>query len=322
VNLLSVDYVDCLANCALRKGGTDGHADRRAELLALNAVFKAHGPPRAKYGHVDVRVGELLPHRAQLCVLGVHRHLFSEVSATPNGVESLLLSGDSEHIDDCADTVLYRASAAGAEGLGAGAGALRCALRANQESTTPVRIIRAVGEDDSAHVGAAADGRHRVQYRYDGLYIVNSHSDAIDAPFELLRCGGQLPLPSGAKRQKRALTTAPAETGFSLRAVFEKGNETSLLPAHALRALGPNGLSLSVPQALAMLRAAREKLVGELSEEDAYELTKQGILYQVRIRSAVELLHAGDDPQERGLHGTPTLAPWPARQRGKCLGSV
>ena len=58
--------------------------EARKELAAVNTKLKKHGAPVATFGAVPQRVpvGLIVHGRPELCMLGVHRHLFSEATCT------------------------------------------------------------------------------------------------------------------------------------------------------------------------------------------------------------------------------------------------
>ena len=73
----------------LRKSQARG--DTRADAVALNAVIRAHGVPRAVFGPPNVAVGHSAGGRAELCVLGLHRHFLSAASYTVHAFWSFAL---------------------------------------------------------------------------------------------------------------------------------------------------------------------------------------------------------------------------------------
>jgi hypothetical protein len=91
----------------LRKSQARG--DTRADAVALNAVIRAHGVPRAVFGPPNVGVGHSAGGRAELCVLGLHRHFLSAASYTVQGVESILVV-DGAHCEDLGERVYLPAA--------------------------------------------------------------------------------------------------------------------------------------------------------------------------------------------------------------------
>eukprot|EP00966_Prymnesium_polylepis_P080642 1868616-Prymnesium_polylepis.1 len=146
--------------------------------------MRAHGPPVQSFGAPPVKIGHVAGSRAELCVLGLHRHIFSEACYTALGMESLVLQpeqavasardGAAAHAGhtDLGERVLFRATEARHLAL--------TALGVNAERQQPVRLVRAVREPrGGAPSSATRQGHGRVlQYRYDGLYLVLPHSDA------------------------------------------------------------------------------------------------------------------------------------------------
>ena len=294
---------------------SESRQDPRAELLALNAAIKAYGPALATFGPVPgVPVGMIVLRRVELSVLGLHRHFLSDAAYSLQGVESLLLTGD-EQCDDGGEQLVC----AGVGRTAAQVEASLAALRASAKARRAVRVVRAVPPEElevSEEQACAADaGGSGVRYRYDGLYFVQRNAadvdDALGAGEEqprivLQRAPGQPPLPATA-RGKRQRTAADHEhTTLSLRGeIFER--EASIeLPDAAEELLSAQESArerLSVNDALELLRRARDELLAGLQPGEAYLLARRSVLNQVRVRSAIELLHAGEEPQPEPAHG-------------------
>ena len=151
-------------------------------------------------------------------------------------------------------------------------------------------------EDESLLLGA---GRGGMLYRYDGLYLVQRAQAGIeddDEPrFVLQRAPGQPPLSplAGGNRLSEVIDQEPS----SLSMCGELGARAASaeLPAAAEALLHGEQHRLSVSQALEQLRGARDGLLAALQPAEAYLLARRSVLNQVRLRSAIELLHAADE---------------------------
>jgi hypothetical protein len=184
--------------------------------------------------------------------------------------------------------------------------------------------------------------------RYDGLYGVqrlardelgvtpgdddDEHDD--DPSFVLVRLPGQPLLPSGAatgrgRRTKRARDEAAARRVEPLVLHAEAVGVppgTALPPAAEELCLDPR---LTVHEALKRLHSARERLLLELGPQGRYALVKRAALHQLRLRSALELLHAGTQQMEKRpaheLTAGPravTVTPSPASASANVLSSA
>lgn len=58
-----------------------------------------------------------------------------------------------------------------------------------------------------------------------------------------------------------------------------------------------NVAGFAFSQALRRLHTAREAVLRQLSVQDAYVIAKRSLINQLRLRSALELVHAGDEDQ-------------------------
>ena len=316
----------------------EARQDVRSELVALNMVLKAYGPPMATFGALpSFPVGMIVLRRMELCVLGLHRHFLSECSVTLQvryqrpahrpadrptctsllqtdgppcrrptlvlllqGVESLLLVGG-DRWEDGGERIIY----AGDDGQTAEqTETLRHALRNNASTRRAIRVVRAhvasaaeMDEDESLVLGA---GRGGLLYRYDGLYLVQRAQSGIedddDEPrFVLQRAPGQPPLSAlaGGNRLSEVLDQEPST--LSMCGELTAREASAELPAAAEALLHGELQHLSVSQALEQLRGARDGLLAALQPGEAYLLARRSVLNQVRLRSAIELMHAADE---------------------------
>ena len=311
-------------------------ADPRAELAALNATLRKHGVPQLAFGalpHVRVPVGAMFLRRAELAVLGLHRHFLSEASYTCEGIESLLLVPDSRCRDE-AECIYY----SGCGTQSAQLTASRRALTANAERGRPVRVLRMADAATAAltlrTAGETAGKRRREVFRYDGVYTVQrltaeeavaeghaaDEDDASEAPsFVLTRMPGQSALPAGignGKSRKRGRVEMEHPAGLSLLGLAAGEGASAMLPLPA-EELCTGGTGLSVQEALRRLQAARADLLAELSPADAYLLAKRAAINQVRLRSALELIHtdAGASTAGGGAPKRRAFAAWPVRKK-------
>jgi len=255
--------------------------------------------------------------RTELCAAGLHRHIFSELSYTPLGVESLVLLGsEGERCDDFGERLLY-------SGCGEGERLQRAlqALEMNEKRGRPVRVIRAVAAPaqsralDGGPTDATVDpdgGVRRFQFRYDGTYSVarRSYTPACGElrSFQLVRLAGQPMLPG---RDRHA---AELGAGLQLFGAYTGIAPSSSLPA-TLQSFSIAGLT--VAQALEKLRAARERILELLPAHQCYAIARQSMVNQVRLRTAIELLHGADPAPTRSLPPPPPakrprLETWPS----------
>ena len=96
-----------------------------------------------------------------------------------------------------------------------------------------------------------------------------------------------------------ATRTPPAEHSFACTACCT-GN--------------PDGnVRTCVSQALRRLSTARDAVLRQLSVQDAFIVAKRSLINQVRLRSVVELVHAGDD--ENGDTPATSFGRWEKRRR-------
>lgn len=308
-------YLNALTQAASTANNKD---DARCELIALNMVLRHCGAPQLRFGAIDeVPVGTMVLHRTELVVLGLHRHFLSEMAYTCEGVESLVLTAETP-CEDEADRVAYR----GCGQTPAQRAAARCALATSAERGRPVRLLRAVSAEAATNVlrvaGEVAGRRRREVLRYDGLYGVqrlardelgvtpgdddDEHDD--EPSFVLVRLPGQPLLSSGAatgrgRRTKRSRDEAAARRVEPLTLHAEAVGvppSTALPPAAEELCLDPR---LTVHEALKRLHSARERLLLELGPQGRYALVKRAALHQLRLRSALELLHAGTQHMEK-----------------------
>ena len=216
------------------------------------------------------------------------------------GVESLLLVGG-DRWEDGGERIIY----AGDDGQTAEqAETLRHALRNNASTRRAIRVMRAhvasaaeMDEDESLLLGAGRDG---LLYRYDGLYLVQRAQAGIedddDEPrFVLQRAPGQPPLSplAGGNRLSEMIDQEPST--LSMCGELGAREASTELPAAAEALLHGEQHRLSVSQALEQLRGARDGLLAALQPGEAYLLARRSVLNQVRLRSAIELLHAADE---------------------------
>jgi hypothetical protein len=283
----------------------ESRQDVRSELFALNAVLKAYGPPVATFGSVSdaVPVGVIVLRRAELCVLGLHRHFLSGATFSLQGLESLLLLGD-ERCEDSGERIDF----AGGGQTDIQAEALRQALRTSANARRAVRVVRAVAASavEECEDDLASAGRGGLLYRYDGLYYVQRaqaglEDDDEEPRFELQRAPNQPPLAAGAgggggSRRGGGGEAEREPTTLSMHGELSGRGASAELPGAAEALLG--GEQRSVGEALATLRAARDELLRQLKPAEAYLLARRSLLNQARLRSAIELLHAGDEMDE------------------------
>ena len=216
------------------------------------------------------------------------------------GVESLLLVGG-DRWEDGGERIIY----AGDDGQTAEqTETLRHALRNNASTRRAIRVVRAhvasaaeMDEDESLVLGA---GRGGLLYRYDGLYLVQRAQAGIedddDEPrFVLQRAPGQPPLSAlaGGNRLSEVLDQEPST--LSMCGELTAREASTELPAAAEALLHGEQHHLSVSQALEQLRGARDGLLAALQPGEAYLLARRSVLNQVRLRSAIELLHSADE---------------------------
>jgi len=306
--------------------GTGG----RAELLGLNAFLRATGAPSPHFGAVaGVPVGLSLDRRTELAIAGLHRHFLSDVCHTLLGVESLIVPS---HSSGAGSNSTGTAPASGCDDFGErlllGSSACLRALDANRAAHRPVRVVRAVqaaGPADGRSAGAAP--LH--SFRYDGLYIAlrrTSQAAELLGPcteqgYLLVRSPDQPPLPQpqlAVDDSTDATDDTTGETGGAPHASSHLG--LRLEPHQPLTRLPP-GLeavvgdmrSVSVGEALARLVAARETLVASMTPHERLAVGRLREEDNRRKRSAVEMLHAPDDPLRGGLPPV-ELAVWPRRR--------
>jgi hypothetical protein len=303
-------------------------AEPRTELLALNIALRRHGTPAMLFGAPpgSMPVGHVVLRRPELCVLGLHRHFLSEVSATVQGVESLLIGADAQSalIDDQGDRIYYL-GCAGARP--AQLMTLQSAFISNSDHQRPVRVLRTVNAATSslalraAGISSTAGGRRRDCFRYDGLYAVcrvaadaellqslgtseAAQAAAANHQFLLVRLPGQPSLPPGVGGKPRRPTAAPGaarstaggdgtgdrggKLGPSLLSEVVAVPAAVTLPQHAEEACV--GAGVSVRDALDRLLAARDALLEQLSARDAYVLAKRSAINQARLRAAIALM--------------------------------
>lgn len=216
------------------------------------------------------------------------------------GVESLLLVGG-DRWEDGGERIIY----AGDDGQTAEqTETLRHALRNNASTRRAIRVVRAhvasaaeMDEDESLVLGA---GRGGLLYRYDGLYLVQRtqagiEDDDEEPRFVLQRAPGQPPLSAlaGGNRLSEVLDQEPST--LSMCGELTAREASAELPAAAEALLHGAQHHLSVSQALEQLRGARDGLLAALQPGEAYLLARRSVLNQVRLRSAIELLHAADE---------------------------
>ena len=282
--------------------GEVGARGDRADLVALNASLKAKPPPMLQFGAIpSAPVGTSLPKRTDLCLIGLHRHFLSEAAYTPQGVESLLVDeqrpGDS--CDDLGERLVYRGCG---EAAAQRAACLR-ALRQNVKDRRTVRVLRVVHDESTA----------ARSYRYDGLYAVVDGDDADS--FVLQRGPGQPPLPLGTGSKGRRKRARAAEAGstqtFRRYGTLATRGPIASLPA-AAEALCA-GEALTVGEALDRLRRARDEALAALTSADTYALARRSALNQLRVRAAVEILHAGAPTAAGWTAAGGALERWPAR---------
>ena len=93
---------------------------RDAHLIALNAVIRTHGVPTVSFGAPpNIPVGTMVLHRAELLVVGLHRHIMSELTHGCMGVESLVVPSSTASrlcCDEAERTTLARSEWAAADG--------------------------------------------------------------------------------------------------------------------------------------------------------------------------------------------------------------
>lgn len=294
--------------------------DARAELLALNAVLKTYGPTMGNFGNVPgVPVGMIVLRRAELAVLGLHRHFLSEATFNALGVESLLLLGDERECEDGGERIVYGGSGRRRNQLEAS----HTALRATATARRAVRVVRVVAPEELGELeeaACAADERGGQRYRFDGLYyvqknVVDDGDDDGDEPhFVLQRAPGQPPLAAAAGRGGKAQRSGGEHepTTLSLGCELAPRPAVAELPDAAEVLLQSGGERLSVQEALTMLKAARDELLAALPPAEAWLLARRSVLNQLRLRSAIELLHAGDEappPAGAGAGAAPASDP-------------
>lgn len=218
------------------------------------------------------------------------------------GVESLVLVGG-ERWEDGGEQIIY----AGDDGqTAAQAESLRHALRTNASARRAIRVVRthvasAVEMDEDESLAGA--GRGGLLYRYDGLYFVQRaqagiEDDEQEHHFVLRRAPGQPPLSALAGGNRLCDAAEQEPSTLSMCGELTAREASAELPAAAealLHAQLLHGERLSVGQALKQLRGARDELLATLQPGEAYMLARRSVLNQVRLRSAIELLHAADE---------------------------
>ena len=120
-----------------------------------------------------------------------------------------------------------------------------------------------------------------------------SIDDDDDEPrFVLQRAPGQPPLSplAGGNRLSEVIDQEPST--LSMCGELGARAASTELPAAAEALLHGEQHRLSVSQALEQLRGARDGLLAALQPGEAYLLARRSVLNQVRLRSAIELLHA------------------------------
>mmetsp|Transcript_41972 Transcript_41972/g.136670 ORF Transcript_41972/g.136670 Transcript_41972/m.136670 type:complete len:102 (-) Transcript_41972:110-415(-) len=93
----------------------------------------------------------------------------------------------------------------------------------------------------------------------------------------------------------------------------EERDPLAYLPSE-LEAVAGDARRVSVEEALRRLLAARKALVASMEPHEVLEVAALREASVRRIRAAVEMLHAPDDPSS-ALLPPPTLPPWPSRIR-------
>ena len=166
-----------------------------------------------------------------------------------------------------------------------------------------MRVLRVVHDESTA----------ARSYRYDGLYAVVDGDDADS--FVLQRGPGQPPLPLGTGSKGRRKRARAAEAGstqtFRRYGTLATRGPIASLPA-AAEALCA-GEALTVGEALDRLRRARDEALAALTSADAYALARRSALNQLRVRAAVEILHAGAPTAAGWTPAGGALERWPAR---------
>ncbi|EOD07563.1 hypothetical protein EMIHUDRAFT_238432 [Emiliania huxleyi CCMP1516] len=282
--------VSVLAKLAQGRAAIGRNGGARADLLALNAILKLHGAPSQAFGAVDgVPVGLVLQRRAELAAAGVHRHFLSDVTPSVLGVESIIVPPpgvEPRAVDDYGERLLLRGWCAGASdgaaAVAAGEACLR-ALQPNESSRRPIRVVRVV---------EGAGGEGGPGYRYDGLYLALRRTSAAA---EMLGASTE----PCYLLERDPLAYLPSE----LEAVAGDARRVSVEEALSFSAL-----------ALRRLLAARKALVASMEPHEVLEVAALREASVRRIRAAVEMLHAPDDPSS-ALLPPPTLPPWPSRLR-------
>ncbi|KAL3919514.1 MAG: hypothetical protein SGPRY_005602 [Prymnesium sp.] len=234
--------------------------ETRCELMALNAVLRTCGAPALSFAPPAFEAGTVFSSRAEMCVVGLHRHLLSEASFTSEGVESLVLCAAEEGADAHADhgeRVYFTPSPRRAGAL--------FALSVNVSKKRPVRLIRAEFSERSLPSSATRQKQGRpLCYRYDGLYLVVQHAPfqhpAPEGGFLLVRQAGQPALVKGggAEARKRRREEASGWRGeaspcrqLGLVGALIAASPTSTLPlaAEQVRTTAPSPRSFLPPSA-------------------------------------------------------------------------
>lgn len=288
----------------------------RSDIVALNAVLRKHGLPPTGFGAATVPVGSVQQGRVELLLVGLHRHFLSDVTSTIHGLESIILGGDDDDWEDMAERICYVGCATPAPSTRA---ALLCALGSSAQHQRPVRILRTIPE---------SRGRRPECFRYDGLYAVQRRKpdapDDAEPRYLLLRQPEQPALPAGIGGKPRRAKPAGEEASAKLD-LSSTGEVIATAPTHAAPAWAAEALrvgaigSISVYEALLQLHEAREALVSDLSPGELYTLAKRSTINQVRLRSAIQQLHAADEPSTRRLKLSESVA---RRARDQLSGRV
>ncbi|KAK7443494.1 hypothetical protein VKT23_015667 [Stygiomarasmius scandens] len=185
--------------------GIEAMRERLFPKYEEDDAFKLHATPDSRIGGVPgVRVGQIFKNRAELSKHRVHGQTSAGIHGSrQKGAYSIVLSGKYEDDGDQGEFIRYTGTGGQKDSFG-NPGAqmhdqtfdhpMNASLVQSYWTKRPVRVIRG-SEGNSKY--APAEG-----YRYDGLYVVTSFSEAKGrsghkvCQFELRRIKGQPSIPT------------------------------------------------------------------------------------------------------------------------------
>ena len=209
------------------------------------------------------------------------------------GIESILLSNSTNFVDT---GIAIHTTQNTAEELSQ-------TLQRNEACNRPVRVIRVVHDETRSANSDGQSSDRSVMYRYDGLYspCADQTAGASDKEvagkkaFTLHRVLGQPELISDRIPEKKLQKTGavtndhdipPLEMLMAVE-VYVPQFQSSTSAAALVGAQ-----HLPIEEALSKLYHARAQLIKQLNTKGRYMLIRRQLLRELRVRSAVELLHA------------------------------